>query len=411
MFVDPDLEVAEEAGSGRFQPKSISYTDLLTAQDNDGKSLDHILVSGVVGTGKTSLLSNIAFEWAMLNKHREERGAEAPKAIKSSVCRLKSFKLVLFLDASAITREMDLIDAIIDQLLPNVSRNILENYLLANSSSCLYLFDGYERFQGSQDKVFNSPLHSDSCIFVTSRPNGVGKFTKTNHKYVRVSLKGFSVVGVCSFVRNTLRVDKHGVADSEETKNMITSIYDTTFTSNLAHFPFVLTLLCHIWKESHKLPKTMSVLHKEIIECLSMHYKERESSLSSIPRQEVKECAQRTLGDIGKIPADDLKHVKSRDRFQIDEFDPETFTTACSLGIITCKSNSAFFIHSSFQELCAAWYLAQLANTNENQFKTYLPLMHEREAGNILKLCCGLSQGGNVDSIEILDEPFTSIRT
>ena len=391
FFVDPDLEIVKEPKS---QSKPVPYTDLLNIKDNKGQSLHQILVSGVVGTGKTSLLFKIANEWAKLNSDREEGVTEVTKQKENFISRLKSFKMVLLLDVSAITPKMDLVDAIIDQLLPNMSRNILEKYLLANSSACLYLFDGYERFQGVDNKLLRSNLLFASCVVVTSRPHVVAKFNETNQGYVTVISKGISYYGIPSFVKNVLCLNVHEVADpmhAKQTESVVESIRNTKFMFEVSHFPFVLATLCSIWKESHSLPETISLLHKEIIECLSMHYKEREPSLSPLSLQEVKENVQRTLEDIGKIPADDLKHAELKSRYQIDEFNAETVSRACSLGIITCESNSVIFINKSFREFCIASYLAQVANTNEDQFKAYLPIMHERKADDILKFCCSMS--------------------
>ena len=371
FYADPDLEVVEKPGHNRFQSKSISYIDmidLLTATDNEGKSLGHILLSGVVGTGKSRLLSRTAYKWAMLNKHREEGVAEANK---NFISRLKPFKLVLLLDASAITKEMDLVDAIVDQLLPNVSRSVLENYLLVNSSACLYLFDEFDRFQGDEDRILNSTIVSESCVIVTSRPKAVREFTRTNHGYVWISLKGITKRSVDTYVRNHLSILNEGKSSTEDSGSVLHSIKHTKYLSDISHFPFVLCIVCQYWKDCQKYPETVFFLYRSVIECLTKHYKTKDNSLISLSPKELTLKVQDILEHLGKFVSDRIMQGDLFVNIQGEtELEHQLFTDACTLGFVTCNRQGTFFINKGFEEFCIAVYLAKLARENENEFKS-----------------------------------------
>ena len=186
-----------------------TYTDLLQLKSTQGKSLDHVLVSGLAGTGKTTLISRLAYQWATFHEsgqfHKDSSTlatSKKPSHESTSVSYdcLACFKLVFALDIRKFQLDQDLIDAVREQLLPYVSKETLRNYLSHHSTSCLFLFDGYDEI-GSNTKILHDNMICGCHTIVTTRPKASSGFNDVHEGYVQVSLEGFSQRSIEEFVR------------------------------------------------------------------------------------------------------------------------------------------------------------------------------------------------------------------
>ena len=62
-FVDLQLVQEQKSTTKVKQVELETYSDLLRLQDDKGRSLDHILVAGQAGMGKTTMISRLAYLW------------------------------------------------------------------------------------------------------------------------------------------------------------------------------------------------------------------------------------------------------------------------------------------------------------------------------------------------------------
>ena len=371
-----------------------NYTDLLSLSDMKGRTLKHVLVSGLGGMGKTTMISRIAYKWASDSmQHWYDWGIFS--MFQSNP--LKTFEHVFLIDLRKIEANMDILDVIRSQLLGNVSRHILEEYLTMNADKCLYLFDGYDELRGG-DKVLNSTLLCGSHVIVTSRPNKIDRFYQSHGDYVQVQIQGFSWEGCVKFIDTFFQ-------DDNETKNasdLVSEIKRSQMIKSMIHFPLLLGMICFIWKGASSLPTTVSQLFKLVTEYLVKHWKARETCFASLSYEEFKEHVgfEKIMVEIGKTALHGLIS-DSKLIFKENEFGSrEVVEKGCSLGILSSESKISgldqityvSFIHKTFQEYCAALYLSNLAESNVNEMKSHLSGMNFDHMENVLKFCCGVSE-------------------
>ena len=103
LYVELELQEEQKKPHGCTEWIQLpSQADLFNLKDKRGHLLNRILVRGGPGSGKSSTISKLAYDWATV------------KTLSST----QQFKLVFALDLREIQLGMNLIDAIQDQLLP-----------------------------------------------------------------------------------------------------------------------------------------------------------------------------------------------------------------------------------------------------------------------------------------------------
>ncbi len=64
FFVNLQLEQKQKTPTKVKYVELKTYTDLLSVYDDKGRILKHVLVSGLAGMGKTTMMSRLAYQWA-----------------------------------------------------------------------------------------------------------------------------------------------------------------------------------------------------------------------------------------------------------------------------------------------------------------------------------------------------------
>ena len=373
--------------------------DLLCLEEYKGHTLSHVthvLVSGQAGVGKTAMISQLAYQWAIKRQKPKKRLSYKIKESMENMQSLDKFEYVFVVDLRQCEPDMCLVDAIRCQLLTNVSRQHLEEFLTNHASECLYLFDGYMEMSAN-DKLLKSDLLFGSHVIVTTRPNKVELFCENHKEYVQVISKGLSEASIARFIQTYF-------AKSKETSDrLLKTIFDNPSVKNLAHFPLLLSMICGIWKSQNTLPSAISELYRLAIDQLVCHMKAREPHFVSMSSEEFENCfsIDQIMVHIGKTALhgllQDLKLI-----FEEEDFSsPEEVDQACSLGILSKGSKVSdvdkvdyiSFTDKTFQEYCAAVYLSSVAKSeNQELFKPYLCQMDLGDMEYVLRFCCGTGQ-------------------
>ncbi|XP_072043458.1 uncharacterized protein [Amphiura filiformis] len=386
FFVDLHLVKEQKLPTKVRHVELNTYADLINLQDLSGQSINHVVVSGLGGTGKSTMVSRLAYQWANVDKKPNEKS-------------LFKFDLVFLLDIRKFEPEMDLADAIKSQLLTHVPKQHIETYLSANADKCMYLFDGYDELSAGF-RVLQSDLLCGSLVIVTTRPHKVDQFYDAHKEfmYVQVLLNGFSDRSVQQFVERYFGDEE----DKQRKQNLQDIIRRNNELRDLSHFPLLLGMICLIWQDKDELPKTISGLYQQVLEFSARHWKAREPHFESLSFLEFKDQVElnQTMLLIGKTAFQGLTD-NSRLIFQEDEFDSQQIVEhGCSLGFMSSESKvSGFdkikyvsFIHKTFQEYCAALYLSSLADTDVNLLQSHLYQMDIDDMEYVVRFCCGTSQ-------------------
>ena len=336
---------------------------------------------------------SLDFHHRYLYYHHSSDSSESDSSLDSELCNhLGSFTLLFALDIRRFQANQDLIDAIREQLLCLVPKKKLQNYISCNASRCLFLFDGFDEL-GSNDKILSDNMLCGCHTIVTTRPNKTDKFIINNDHYVQVTLKGFSHNSIIMFVESFFSTQEENKKEGrEQAKLLLKKICTVQDTFNLSKFPLMLAMMCIIWKHEQSLPSTISALYHKVIEYLIKHWRTRESKQQA--------DVQEILIKLGNIALQGL-YNNSQLIFEESDFNsPDTVEEGCILGLMTkyCtvsgfdKVTNVSFIHTTFQEYCAAMYLTNLAESDADLFTTYLLMMETDNMEYVLKFSCGMNQ-------------------
>ena len=141
---------------------------LVTIQTPQNTPATRVFVKGLVGSGKSTLMAELAYLWA-------QQKQDSP---------LAKFELAFLLSFREVERGVRLVDAIFQQLLSDdtkVSKEALENYIHSYSQKILVLLDGFDEYcahaqnltipQGDIETMVTFNSLRNAYVIVTSRPH------------------------------------------------------------------------------------------------------------------------------------------------------------------------------------------------------------------------------------------------
>ena len=193
LYVDLELSADQKLPEGVEKKKLKSHQGLCNMKDKHGNTLKRVLVRGGPGSGKTMLVSKLAYDWTT-------KGLQNTK-----------FDLLFALDLREVTKYMDLTDIIQDQLLPKISKQQLLEYIENNASSITYLLDGFDEIANTDmcadlKLILSNKWLQESLVIVTTRPHKFHDFVRDFGMYTHVDILKFSFQRINEFVVNFLNI-------------------------------------------------------------------------------------------------------------------------------------------------------------------------------------------------------------
>ncbi|XP_072016974.1 uncharacterized protein [Amphiura filiformis] len=429
-----------------------AYDELFSLKKNKGKDkrVLRVLLKGEAGSGKTTLVGKIAFDWA--------QGIKANRNPS-----LGKFDLLFSLKMRDFDQDMSLVDAIFDQLLPSdskVSRRGLERHIVENAEKVAVILDGADEFSGRIEKspqgnlvmdVVCNKMLCNSCVVVTSRPHKV-RTVSVFSQYSHVRVIGFGESSILEFIGKFFQVktfksgkevhehesvksefkDKeealaHDIKEMEapleveapireneesnfecsisetntsERKKSVDAFITTIFRSCDLHpmsfVPVILTMLCLLWGEAQTLPTRFTTLFQEMFHYFIQRWYEKSDDCTD--SEEFEKGILWHLGEValkcmfeGRLyfTAGELNNAVILDQSRSIGFIKEE-TKRSKLRLVKQYS----FFHLSFQEFCSAVYWTSLADLSDVKFMDYLSRVNSDNVESfeyVLLFCCGLS--------------------
>ena len=370
IFTEPHMEYTTD-GFQRVKVESCYELLSLKYQDSIKK---HIIIVGNSGSGKSTILCNrLAYDWA--------RG----KA-------LSHINFMFVIDMRYIEPNSDLFDIINKQILKVLSRDELESALFKNAESTAFLVDSYDEVVldclGKSKRGISSVLDgtwlSGCYVIITTRPEKLSVFNEENKGYFSIELLGFSENSASKFLKKEL--GKPGLVRMSSLEKIEQALQKYPSSSMwLKRNPLTLSMLCILWQKGEKLPKSVTLLYKQVVKFLIAHNESKakgiiEKVLTCIGEYAFQDICGETV-DLASVPSEMLDiscqiGICSIDeRLNIDDWSSEKYLT--------------FPLHRTFQEYCAAEFLVHLADTNQNKFVSALKKITENNS--LLRFCCGLN--------------------
>ena len=367
LYVDLTLSEEQKTPTKVSQRTLTSHSELLNLEDNNGFGIKRILVRGGPGGGKSTLVSKMALDWAC---EKPDEG-------------FKLYDLLFALDLRAVEKGMSVMDAIRDQLLPEIPKSCIE----ANAKSTAILLDGFDEganvLQHSEwQDLFKNKWLQESLVIVTTRPHKIADFNKFG-VYPLVIIEGFSFSHVKKYVDRFFKSTADHVDEpKQKAKLLVERIRESSLFNALSQIPIMLTMICLLWTAKEDMPQTATSLYQEALLFLATHkeakYKEENDPVDDdVLEKRVNEL----ILNVGEVALNGI--FEERLIFKASEFE-SNLDKLCHLGIISKERarsrlrpvQHVSFLHKTFQEMCAGMYWASLADEHRERFQDILNRVH-----------------------------------
>ncbi|XP_038066743.1 protein NLRC5-like [Patiria miniata] len=401
IYVKLKLQERQDEGRKVKKQEIDSHEDMFKLEYEDGKPVRFILLSGIAGSGKTTIVSKIATDWA-------EQKPGSP---------LSEFTFLMALSMRELQGVSDLTEAIYDQILADdtkLDRQSLTNYLSSHAEKILVVLDGADEYdkEGSQlpsegfiTDIIRNKILRGCTVLVTTRPHMVDKLCELNPSFIHIETRGFSDEGVQEYIQKffkrkdpTVSVGQFGYLKASG-----------TFLS-FARTPIMLLLMCLVWSDEQKLPETLTELFKEVLLFILKRHFQKFGLSNPEDKGLLENEVINLVKALGAKALDGLMLPGQKLVFEAGDFgNSEMVDKACKTGILSKEKirsklravERVTFFHKTFQEAIAGFYWASLVESDDGLFESYLSKVDRNNAVDmeyLMRFCCG----GNVKAAESL---------
>ncbi|XP_022100766.1 uncharacterized protein LOC110984673 isoform X2 [Acanthaster planci] len=403
IFGEIQLMESRNKTSRVVQRKLSSYAEMLMLTEfGEDQPVTHILLYGVAGCGKTTLVSMIAYDWAL-----QKPGSPLAK-----------FRLLFTINLRDLIKGTPtLMDAVYDQLLPEdtmVCQHSLRGYLHARSKEVLVIMDGFDEtgFGGSQIsgdlvKIIGGKILQGCTVIVTTRPYMVEPLNRLNPNFTRIESKGFSDDAVQLYIQRFFQDED----DSQVSVGLCRVINEYDNLLDIVRLPIMLLITCLIWSEDRSLPRNITEAFREAAFFILRRHFKKSRKLDSLDDEFIDSELKELIKDLGKAALDGLMLPGEKLVFEPTDFgNTKAVDKACQIGILSQERTrsklravqNVTFIHKTFQEAIAGFYLAQLAETDHAFFSRHYLKRICKDNVHSLKDVLRFSSGASVNAAKIL---------
>ncbi|XP_022092886.1 protein NLRC5-like [Acanthaster planci] len=394
IYMKPTLIEKKQKAKGMIERDIGSYEDMLCLECDDGQPVRFILLYGIAGSGKTTIVSKIATDWAL----------------KKSGSPLSKFSLLISLSMRELKRTPNLSEAIFDQILAKdteIRGSCLRHYLNSHANEVLVVLDGADEIdkegselptEGDIMDIISNKILRGCTVIVTTRPHMVDKLCKLNPSFTRIEINGFRESEISEYIHRFF----HGEAQQRAT-DLYLYLAASESLHNLAKIPMMLLLICLVWSEGQKLPETLTELFTEAVFFIMKRYFLATGKLSTCDEDEFLQNELKDLVQaLGRIALEGLMLSGQKLIFEPSDFgNPAVVEKACKVGILSQERmrsklrtvQCVTFIHKTFQEAIAGFYWATLVESNRDLFDHYFRLIPDDWKSSTLeyvfRFCCG----------------------
>ncbi|XP_068687962.1 uncharacterized protein [Montipora foliosa] len=325
------------------------------------------LAEGSPGIGKTTLCLKLAYDWAN----------------ESMPSTFPIFELVLLLKCRDL--DGDIMEAISEQLLPDdiavKTKEGLLNFItdLVNQERILIILDGLdelpEKSQHHVSKLLKRSILPFCYVLTTTRQEKGIEARKQFSFDICVQIEGFTEEDSFEYIRKHFKN-----IDPSKGERLIEETKENTFLHALQKNPLNLLLLCVVYEDHEgKLPSSRTDLYQIIVRCLLRRYCEKNSVKACEEDSDLEKQFEANILVLGELAWECL--LNDRHSFREDELTKfgrsDDKLVVRYLGLVFKEeslkrlkpNHEYFFLHKSFQEYMAAFYIAH--KLRRNQFKVF----------------------------------------
>ena len=356
-----------------------------------------VLIEGKPGMGKTTYCKRMVYDWATGKQDAED-------------C-FPRFETVLLLKCRDM--KSDVWEAIDDQLLPrDVEEDVRKRFfssICKNQSKVLLVLDGLDEVPTSKLPVFTEIMQGrrelPKCRVVATSRHEAGIKVRI-HCDTLLQIEGFTLGDAIAFIFKYFK-DNRNLAEK-----LVFKLVSDKNLRDLAANPLNTALLCLICEEFQGIfPERRTQLYEEIIQCILRRYRKKKG----LPETnedlfQVYESQLRHLGFIALngLLEDKLDFEEGELKGHTDELPGFGFLSVQTGGskLRPCRHYS--FLHKSFQECFAAFYLCcQLFNQEISVDMLTANRRYLKELKEVLSFTCGMVAARCKETAEALIKTIT----
>ena len=346
-----------------------------------------ILVEGLPGIGKSTLLKQMSFLWA-----------------SGSLFKKMKFLFLLPLRNPGV-RSIETINDFVryfydrDEDIPSCCTQILQD----NGRSVIIFLDGYDEYpvelrrNSFISSIIARKVLPNSAIVISSRPHGSTNLR--SNVLFRIEILGFSEDDRMHFIEQTL------VRETQKIEELKSYLEKHPTINSLCFIPFNMTILLFVYKLKRCLPSSFIELcnlfiNLTICEHLARSGKEPQEchqNLSGLPQPYNNIIKQLSEFAFKKLEQDRL--VFSYD--EIKEFCSDIDRFPNCLGLLQAvehvglfgKIRTFNFIHLSIQEYLAACFVSNLQDSEDELFSVLMKYFWVGNLHNVFNIYIAMTKG------------------
>ena len=363
---------------GEVTDKIITMSSLLDPHEECSEPKT-VLIEGKAGIGKTTYCKKYVYDWATKKQNTHD-------------C-VTDIKVVLFLKCRDI--KSDIWEAIDDQLLPrDVDEDVKQQFfqfIRANQSSILLILDGLDELPSSEEPIISEIIAGrvlPKCKVVATARHKAGKKVRKSCDTL-LEVKGFTEAQAREFIA------KYFKEKSELAEKLSARISRDGNLREMCANPLNTALLCLLCEEfGGILPEKRTTLFLNMIECVLRRYRKK----TELPdtKEDLINLYKPQLNTLGLIALNGLKQDKLD--FEENELGKHAndlaafgFLSAHHGGSKLRPSPHYAFLHKSFQECFAAFYLCcQIQDKRTTPEKLVSDDRYFLDMTQVLLFSCGI---------------------
>ena len=324
------------------------------------------LAEGSPGIGKTTLCLKLAYDWAN----------------ESMPSTFPVFELVLLLKCRDLAG--DIMEAIFEQLLPEdmeeKAKKRLRNFItdIHSQERILIILDGLdelpERSKHHVDKLLDRRILPFCYVLATARQEKGIEARKQFAFDICLQIEGFTEEDSFKYIRKHFQN-----IDPSKGERLIKKTKENTFLRPLRNNPLNLLLLCVVYEDHEgELLSSRTNLYQIIVRCLLKRYCEKNACKYDKDLEKQFEPNILVLGELAWECLLNDRHSFREDELTMLERSDDKLVVRF-LGLVYKEeslkrlepNHEYFFLHKSFQEYMAAFYIGHKLRTRRNQFKVF----------------------------------------
>ena len=376
----------------------LEYEDIFNFQLRGGGSRRRVLVEGVPGSGKTTLVKRMCRDWS------NDSFAQDSKAVIQVVLRSLPKQDKLAIEDMVLT-------SVADKKVAADIAQYVHDYL---GDGVLFILDGFDEISEEMHRssivhdILEGHLAPKASFLITSRPISAQSLYELVDR--RIEITGFGEEEVEKYV-----TDYFAASDVAVGEKLISTLRSRSTIRSLCYVPLLLRMVCFLASFGKTLPRIMHELFESLViltvnrNLEKANRKERVTSLEDVKRL----CP--SFMKLAHLALEGLKNdtlVFSDVPFEVDEALSGLVNCIEALNRSGVTTRTFHFLHLTLQEYFAAYALSVAPETEVIGFwREHLLFKYPERAAYILSvdrfhtmflLYCGITGLGSKTGVQAM---------